>query len=149
MKKKERNIKKTFRENEYPLIIIVILIILLLIIQFVPSIGVQNIIIIDQVIIVLGSISGTIIIVRGIQRKYTWEVLMKKFRLKKKPKVFEYVFFVGIFISTIILSIAYGESNRTTIQGFINFLQIYGIFLVFYGISIAFGYFHYIERLDD
>jgi hypothetical protein len=121
----------------------------LLILQFFPSIGVQNIIIVYELIIILGSISCTIIIVRGFQRKYTWNDVQKKLRLKQKPKIFEYVFFVGIFISTVILSMAYGESNRTTIEGFINFLQFYGIFLVFYGISIACGYFHYIERLDD
>lgn len=143
------NIKKRFHENEYSIIIIVILVILLCILQFFQSIGVQNIIIIYEVIIVLGSTSSTIIAIRGIQRISTWENLMKRFRLKKKPKVFEYVFFVGIFISTVMLSMAYGEGNRTTIQGLINFLQFYGVFLIFYGVSIAFGYFHYIERLDD
>jgi hypothetical protein len=148
-KKMYTKIKRIFHENQYSITILAILIFLVLILQFIPSIGFQNVIIIYEVILILGSSSLTIIIVRGIQKKYTWDTLMKRFKLKKKPKIFEFAFLLGIFFSTFILAIAYGESNRTTIEGITNFFQFYGLSLIFYGISIACGYFHYIERIDE
>ena len=68
-------------------------------------------------------------------------------KLERKPKIFEFLFFINLFIATIYLSFV---SSAYYIQEMdILILENSWGFVVFYGFAIAFGYYHYIERLDE
>jgi len=69
-------------------------------------------------------------------------------RFPKKPAVFEYAFFLGLFWATAILTDAYSRP-QTTIVDFLNFLNTFGAAIFVYGFASACGWFHYIEHLDD
>ncbi|MFE3846231.1 hypothetical protein ACFL1L_05190, partial [Thermoplasmatota archaeon] len=69
------------------------------------------------------------------------------FNITRKPRFFEYMFFLSLFIATIyssfVASAYYNQGMNTEI-----IKNSWG-FIVFYGFAIAFGWYHYIERLDE
>ena len=71
-----------------------------------------------------------------------------KKRFKKKPKVFEYVFFLCLFWATAMITEAYSKDIKSGLDLW-NFINNYGMALFTYGVASACGWYHYIERLDD
>jgi len=69
-------------------------------------------------------------------------------RFKKKPKVFEYAFFLGLFWATALMTEAYSRNIETGLDLF-KFFNTFGFATFCYGFASACGWYHYIERLDD
>ena len=69
-------------------------------------------------------------------------------RFKKKPKVFEYAFFLGLFWATAMMTMAYSQEIGSGLD-FFKFLNTFGFSIFFYGFASACGWYHYVERLDD
>jgi hypothetical protein len=75
---------------------------------------------------------------------------LKIFGSKPKPKIFEFGFFICIFIATIvftnIIAMLY-LPELTEMQRF-EIIQQNFWFVGLYGVAIAFGFYHYILRID-
>ncbi|MCK4364848.1 MAG: hypothetical protein KAW45_02230 [Thermoplasmatales archaeon] len=84
--------------------------------------------------------------VRELVKIKRFEYLKIKF-LKKKPKIFEFLFFIFLFGGTSCVSFStvyFGKSEN--IGDFLYQMWWIGIF---YGLSLATGWLHYIEKLDE
>jgi uncharacterized membrane protein len=67
--------------------------------------------------------------------------------MRFKPRIFEFLFFLSLFLATIYASFvafAYYQENMN-----IEIIKNSWAFVVFYGFAIAFGWYHYIEKLDE
>jgi len=73
--------------------------------------------------------------------------IYKIFNVTRKPRVFEYMFFLSLFIATIYSSFV---ASSYYVQGMnAEIIKNSWGFIVFYGFAIALGWYHYIERLDE
>lgn len=91
----------------------------------------------------------TVIIIEIILMFLRQKKLIKlKNRFKKKPKIFEYAFFLGLFWATALMTGAYSQEISSGLD-FFRFLNTFGAAIFCYGFSSACGWYHYIERLDE
>lgn len=76
---------------------------------------------------------------------------LKIFGGKKKPKIFEFGFFLTIFIATIssaqIVTMVF--QSELSVDDKLELIRQQFWFTGLYGIAIAFGIYHYILRIDD
>ena len=79
------------------------------------------------------------------------DILPKKLKKKPKPKVFEFGFFLILFIATISATyvITMIFQPGLTIEDKLEIIRQYFWFFGLYGVAIAFGIYHYIFRMDD
>ncbi len=82
-----------------------------------------------------------------LQSKPILKFLKKYYKFKKIPNIFEYIFFLTLFLATICATFAAAAlylGGRES-EVFIN----YWWFVIFYGIAIVSGFYHYIRRIDE
>ena len=73
--------------------------------------------------------------------------IFNRLNIKGKPRLFEYLFFLSLFLAAI-------YSSFVTSAFYIENMSVEVIknswsFVVYYGFSLAFGWYHYIEKLDE
>jgi hypothetical protein len=133
---------------------LIVFLILILIISFISYhflsdiLGLQELFAIYVLIIGTSSTCVTIIIIGGIteiikDREINW---LKK-RFKKKPKIFEMFFFMGLFWATAFLTISYSV-DAEDVSKLMDFVNNFGMSIFFYGFAFACGWLHYIKRYD-
>lgn len=71
-----------------------------------------------------------------------------KHKFPKKPRIFEYLFFLGLFWATALITVAYSYEINTGLDLF-QFINTFGASIFVYGFSSACGWYHYIERIDE
>ncbi|MFE3845950.1 hypothetical protein ACFL1L_03725, partial [Thermoplasmatota archaeon] len=79
--------------------------------------------------------------------KFQVKKIFERLNIKGKPRIFEFLFFLSLFLATIYASFvasAYYQENLN-----IEIIKNSWAFVVFYGFAIAFGWYHYIEKLDE
>lgn len=148
---KQTKHKKNFRRIYFLEIFLFIPILILGIISwfFGKVIGLEGQILLYIAFFYLASWWITIIIIEFILiiiKNRKTNIHQKKF--KKKPKIFEYVFFLGLFWATALITDAYSQEITSGLSLF-KFLNTFGAAVFCFGIASACGWYHYIERLDD
>ena len=109
-----------------------------------------NIRAIDFILIVVGLLSiefFMLIVETFLHYKQILDFLKKHIKLKKTPKIFEYIFFLCLFFAALASTFS---AAGFYIQGigsdvFLNFWWL----VIFYGFAIASGIYHYILRIDE
>jgi len=150
MKKIRNHMKKFSRVYKLEIVLFIPAIVSFFVVYFFgENIGTQGQIYLYIALFYFASWFMTVILIELIRASITEEAIIKlKKRVKRKPKIYEYIFFLGLFWATAILTDAYSH-NITTGLDLLNFLNIFGFSIFIYGIASACGWYHYIERFDD
>jgi hypothetical protein len=73
--------------------------------------------------------------------------IFNRLNIKGKPRLFEYLFFLSLFLAAIYSSFVASAFYIENMS--VEVIKNSWSFVVYYGFAIAFGWYHYIEKLDE
>lgn len=71
-----------------------------------------------------------------------------RFRYKTPPQIFEFLFFLFLFLATLFVTYMSLYNNANTVNDVFTFIQYNWLWILSYGFAMVFGYFHYFRRSD-
>jgi hypothetical protein len=78
--------------------------------------------------------------------KFKVKKIFERLNIRGKPRIFEFLFFLALFLATIYATFVASAYYRENMN--IEIIKNSWGFVVFYGFAIAFGWYHYIEKID-
>ena len=75
--------------------------------------------------------------------------LYLKYRKKIITNLFQFLFFLFLFFSTLFATLMTQYSGKVeSVEQYLGFLQFNWLWMVSFGLAFVFGYYHYIEKAD-